>query len=577
MKIDESNFFELLQKTSQYQIPIYQRNYAWTKKECSRLLDDLLKTGTPLNPNHYLGSVILKRETKSAIDTFNIIDGQQRTITISLLLLALKKHFLNNQNKFSTIDSNIKIVCENADGLYIKNELFAANDLFYKLLLKDGNDRKEYSDLVRGVSGAGLISKNYNYFLHEFASRNIHPDALYTGIKNSKIAIVTLDEKENPQLLFEAVNDTGLDLKEIDLIRNWIFMGLNHTEQDRLYRGYWQRLENMLSINNMLDDFLRYYTEIHAGIIIGNHYYATFKKKFITKISNSSSVENLLRDILEYAKLYSDYYNGAVKDAKLSEQLCYLKHTDQYVFTPLILKILRLINDGCISNANGLVMLKYLESYIVRRDMILIPTNSLGRAMIELLNNCSTVEDFKKCLLSLNRSKSMPTDNTLENYLSSQPFYGNKNAYYYLERLEKSYNSSFSLSTPTIEHIMPETIHTNSQPITGVSNPDDFNWEEDLGQNVYKIHETYKHTIGNLTILPREINSRMANYRFKFKKDLPALTTIGSINYGYNQTPIFLSQDLKNYQVWDEKAILERANKLIKKICEIWPYPSLGE
>ncbi len=227
---------------------------------------------------------------------------------------------------------------------------------------------------------------------------------------------------------------------------------------------------------------------------------------------------------------------------------------------------------GMISLNDTITMLKYIEAYIVRRDILNIPTNSLNPAMINMLNNCNTLADLKNIINALSARQYMPTDAELRTQLKTRNFYELASAYYYLERIEKNINPAFSLQDPTIEHILPETMHTNINPKNGVSNPNDYNWEIDLGAGAILVHDTYQHTLGNLTILPRGENARMGDYRFNIKKNWPN-NAPGGFNYGYTHTPIRISQSLRNFNVWDENAILTRCDEMVTYICNIWPHP----
>lgn len=568
MLIVQSDFFNLLSGIKQYQIPIYQRNYAWGKAECERLLEDIIKAGIPNSPSHYIGSVIIKSEpTAGGVNIFNVIDGQQRTTTISILLLALESYF--NVGNFQNISQTTVAILRNLKNIYIVNPALQNTGLYGKLLLKQA-DRIEFDNLIHNVIGNGQISKNYNYFIELLNQRNCDPSVIVNGISNAQLALVTLDRNENPQLLFEAVNDTGKDLSEVDKVRNWIFMGLPLNEQERLYRQYWQAIENALG--DSIDSFLRYYTIIKMARIVGNDYYSSFKQQFMFQVGTPTLTEQLLVDISNYSMLYNNYINLGFQNHNINDQLKYIKITRKDNFTPVILKILDSQNRGLIALPDSIRMLKYIEAYIVRRDILNIPTNSLNPAMINMLNNCDSLTDLERIINSLPSRQYMPTDAELHTQLRTRNFYSLTNAYYYLERIEKNINPAFALQDPTIEHILPETMHTNANPKNGVTNPDDYNWEIDLGATAIITHDTYQHTIGNLTILPRGENSRMGDYRFNIKKNWPNNATNG-FNYGYTHTPIRISQSLRNFTIWDDNAILTRCLEMVDYICNIWPHP----
>lgn len=564
MRIEQSDFLTILSGVKQYSVPIYQRNYTWEKNNCEVLLKDIVKAGTPGNPNHYVGSVIVKEEVGAGgVNIYNVIDGQQRTTTINLLLLALEKYYSTYALK-STLSPTTAAILGNISNLYLTNQALKNTSLFGKLYLKQGIDRDEFENLLHGVVGNGKLSKNYKYFLNELSNNSYNPTVIFEGIRNSQIALVILSNTDNAQLLFEAVNDTGIDLSEIDKVRNWIFMGLPNNVQDRLYRTYWIRMEEILG--NHTDAFLRYYTILKTSKIESNKYYSSFKNKFILNVGTESLTEALLSDILEYANIYDKYLKSGFNVLAYNTQIDYIKDTKKDNFTPVILKILK----G--SSNEKLEMLKYIESYIVRRDILNIPTNSLNPAMINMLNSCDDLASLRNRINNLPNKQYMPSDNELRTQLKTRNFYGLSSSCYYLLRIEKYFNPAFSLADPTIEHILPETMHTTANPKPGVANVDDYNWELDLGPDATRIHDTYQHTLGNLTILPRGENARMGDYRFEKKKNWGTTSADGFV-YGYSHTPIRISQSLRNVNVWNEHAINDRCDELVNYICAIWPHP----
>ncbi len=569
MRIKQNNFFSLLSGIKQYQIPIYQRNYAWKKEDCKRLLEDIVKAGTPGNPSHYIGSVIVKDEPSTGgINIFNVIDGQQRMTTITLLLLALKEYW--SVNKQPNIPTKTAANLKNIKDKYLTNRALSKTSLFTKLLPKAGADRDEYDNLLHGVVGKGTISEIFSFFVQELQNNAYNPVVISDGINNAPLALVVLDTNDNPQLLFEAVNDTGVDLTNVDLVRNWLFMGLPGAEQDRLYRAYWEPIEKTLLKD--IDVFLFYYTELKSASTIPGNFYKSFKKTFILNAGNTSLIEALLKEMKDYADLFAKYRSNGFAEQKVQTILNNIQHTGKFVFTPLILKILNQWNGRSISTGDVIKMLSFLESYIVRRDLLGIPTNSLGRVMKSLLNHSDSLADFISCINNLPAKQQMPEDTELQTQLQLKDFYNLRDSYYYLERIEKSLNPAFALTDPTIEHILPETMHTNNSPKPGVSNVDDYNWEIDLGPNAQAIHDKYQHTLGNLTILPRGENARMGDYRFNIKKTWAKAAT-GGFNYGYAFTPIRISQSLGCYSKWDGNAILARCAEMVKHICNVWPHP----
>lgn len=179
MIITQSNFLNLLSGIVQYQIPIYQRYYDWDIEHCERILLDIIKAGTPGNPSHYIGSIIVKEEQGAGgVNIYNVIDGQQRATTVSLLLLALGEYF--SAHPISTLSSATAAILNNLKGIYLTNSALSGTSLYSKLLLKQGTDRTEFDNLLHGVVGTGKISKNYNYFLKELTNKTYNPEIILT-------------------------------------------------------------------------------------------------------------------------------------------------------------------------------------------------------------------------------------------------------------------------------------------------------------------------------------------------------------------------------------------------------------
>ncbi len=570
MTITQSHFFELLSGIKQYRIPIYQRSYAWRDADCARLLEDIVKAGTPGNANHYIGSIIIKGEPETGgVNICNVIDGQQRITTVSLLLLALKEYW--TQNLDPAVPATTAAILGNIKDIYLTNGALVNTNLFTKILPKYGSDRNEYDNLLNEVVGNGRISRNYEFFLRALTDRQYDPSVIFRGINNAQLALVALDANENPQLLFEAVNDTGVDLTQVDLVRNWIFMGLSGTDQDRLYRQYWEPMETMLP--DSMDELLFYFTRLKARALFDRgDYYRGFKKTFIMRSGTCASVESLLREISQYAGLYARYIAKDFSNRRINSLLEGISNTGKEVFTPLILKILNQWKGNSVSADDTAAMLKYLEAYIVRRDILGMPSRSLSEIMIEFLAHSDSLADFVECICNLSYRRKMPDDNEMLNQLQHLNFFNLRGAYYYLERIEKSLNPAFALVDPTIEHILPETMHTTAFPKENVTNPDDFNWELDLGAEAQVIHDKFQHTLGNLTILPRGENARMGDYRFEKKRDWRCSAPDG-FNYGYRYTPIRISQSLGNFNAWNEESILRRCKEMVGYICALWPHP----
>ena len=269
MKAKETNFLEFLRGTKQFIIPIYQRTYSWERKQCEQLWKDVLRAGTSDKvPGHFVGSIVYIEKglyQVSAIPQLLVIDGQQRLTSLSLLLKALGKAIEESQGPVS-------VTKEEIDDYYFFNR-HGKEERRYKLLLTQ-SDKDTLIRLIEGNDPASTISKrildNYNYFLEQIFKSGVDTMTIYHGIAKLIIVDISLDrDHDNPQLIFESLNSTGLELSQADLIRNYVLMGLEPKEQEELYKGYWFPMEQSFGqeYGGLFDRFMRDYLTLKTGNI----------------------------------------------------------------------------------------------------------------------------------------------------------------------------------------------------------------------------------------------------------------------------------------------------------------------
>ena len=237
MEAKETNFLKFLNRPMQLTIPIYQRTYNWKIKECEKLFKDILKAGNDENiSGHFIGSIVYVEKglyQVSALPRLLVIDGQQRLTTLSLLISALCDHIKNNNPK-------TEINPDKLSGYYLLNSQ-EEGDEKYKLVLTQ-KDKSSYFKILKKLDfnndDSNRIRENYEYFKEQITKTDIN--TIHKGIFKLIIIDVSLDrEKDNPQLIFESLNSTGLELTQADLIRNYILMGLEKQKQEDLYNNYW--------------------------------------------------------------------------------------------------------------------------------------------------------------------------------------------------------------------------------------------------------------------------------------------------------------------------------------------------
>lgn len=220
-------------------IPVYQRNYDWKTENCKQLYDDLVKVVKNHRNSHFFGSLVSVYESSGRNTEFLVIDGQQRLTTVSLLLLAM----------YNLISKELVVVEEKtlANQIYEDFLVDKYQPKETRIKLKPvKNDREAFDKLFNSedeyIRDSNLTT-NYNYFYDRIKKQEVTVDELFDAICKLEIINITLSNDDNPQLIFESLNSTGLDLSEGDKIRNFILMGLPANVQNEYYDKYWNKIE----------------------------------------------------------------------------------------------------------------------------------------------------------------------------------------------------------------------------------------------------------------------------------------------------------------------------------------------
>ena len=223
MKASAANFLTVIKGPKQFVIPIYQRTYSWQITQCNKLLIDIIRISKDSTvPGHFIGSVVYFQEsihTVSDVPKLLVIDGQQRLTTVSLIIAALAEFIRDNKIEIDTNFTKLQ-------NYYLLNTE-EDSELRYKLLLT----RKDKYTLINLIKGTPLpedfslrITENFKFFKDKINAENAAD--IYNGLLRLFVVDVALEkEKDNPQLIFESLNSTGLVLSQADLIRNYILMG----------------------------------------------------------------------------------------------------------------------------------------------------------------------------------------------------------------------------------------------------------------------------------------------------------------------------------------------------------------
>lgn len=561
MKASEANLITLLRKSSQFIIPIYQRKYSWTEKECRQLWDDIIRTGSNENITmHFMGSIVYIEEGLSQVSLqapLLVIDGQQRLTTITLVLAALIEYLGDEEPVDGFSLRKIR-------NYYLLNTE-ESDDRYYKLILSD-TDKDTLLAIVNGnelpENSSLRIIENYSLFKDLVSSKNNDLKTICKGI--SKLAVVDIAlsrDQDNPQLIFESMNSTGRELSQSDLIRNFILMGLEPKLQSHLYETYWRPMEisfGQEAYDYHFDRFMRNYLTVKTGEIPKiDEVYEGFKTySRLPKIAEEG-IEALVKDIRNYGKYYCSIALGLELDKDLNLAFQELRELNVEVSYPLLLELYNDYTNDILQKEDFLEAVRLIETYIFRRSICSIPTNSLNKTFAtfsKLLKKDRYLESIEAQFMIMQSYRRLPRDEEFLREIKIRDIYNFRSRSYWLRKFENyGRKERVSIGEYTIEHIMPQ-------------NPDlSGEWQKSLGTDWQTVHETWLHTLGNLTLTG--YNSEYGDRPFTGKRDMEG---------GFKDSPLKVNEGLGGITDWNEQEIKNRANKLAKKALLVWPIPKLS-
>ena len=542
----------LKENKSTFNIPVYQRNYEWNREQVEQFFRDIEAIiKDDFKNGHFLGTIVFVSNEKQGLMMERIIiDGQQRITTTVLLLKAIH----------DSLDKN------NEEEKYLKEDIYETYiinkyvDEKYKLKLKPvEEDMKAYTDLIESnqINEGSKIYSNYKLLMKLISNSEYDVQQIYMALSYVEIVYISLDKNsrsENPQLIFESLNSTGLSLTEADLIRNFILMGLEYDVQVELYKKYWLNIEKFLT-NARIPEFVRDYLTMKISYAPNrNKVYATFKKYYL---KNNFTSEDILMDLLRYSRYYHWFVNLETGIDDIDEWLWRLENMKSTVVYPYLLELFDDYFEKKIINKDELLeTMNIINSYLYRRTICNIPTNALNKVFASMAkgvsdlrnNGKSHIEAVSDYLMGKSGSSIFPRNEQFRKSFMELDIYNRRNrlALFTLYNIEKyQHKEVVELEQLTIEHIMPQTLTPK--------------WNIDLGRDAEEVHKLYKDTIGNLTIT--RYNSEMSNKSFEDKKDI------------YADSNIKLTRDIIEFEKWDKESIVSRANNLFKLAEKIWPVP----
>ena len=372
MKGSEAKMIEYMEGAGKrYVIPVYQRKYDWKEDNCRQLYEDLKKIIRDNRDSHFFGSIVSSVIGNGASTEYHIIDGQQRLTTVTLLLLAIRN--LIRQKKTAAQEGRLD---DQINDRFLVSPWAKEDDRIKLRPVK--SDREALARLFgeeEDYDPASNLTLNYRFFCDQIFKEEISVDDLFAAIGKLEIISITLDQGDNAQLIFESLNSTGLALTEGDKIRNFILMGQQPKEQNKLYDTYWTIIERCTGKD--VSGFVRDYLSIKRQVTptVSNVYRAF--KDYAEKAQ--LPMDELLDDMRRYARFYEKLLTckSGLNDKKLDDCLYRMARLEIVVTRPFLMEVLRLNQDGKLSVDDVLQIFLITENYLFRRNICEVPTKAL--------------------------------------------------------------------------------------------------------------------------------------------------------------------------------------------------------
>ncbi|MFP6157783.1 DUF262 domain-containing protein [Helicobacter pylori] len=532
-----------------FSIPVYQRNYTWEEENCEKLLQDIVSISQN-KKTHFMGSItyilhwIDDEKSLRKLQEFVIIDGQQRVTTIMLLLKAIETKIPNEEIK------------KEIDGLL--------NLSGQKLRLKPIKSDKEAFDLVmqnrsHEIQGVSHIKNNYKFFTKEldnYISKGYRIEEIYGAFLRLKIVAIGLElGEDDPQVVFESINATGVQLKGLDLIRNYLMMGENSDNQNRLYNTYWVPLEDWLGerdLNEFIKTYLRIYFEDRFKEGEREVYYAL---KDHHRENFPNDIQGLMSDMREYGRIYQifldrDHYflhrGDPQQLANLRLRIKDLVKIKFGVAKPFVLRCARDFEEGKLDYENFCEILQILISYFVRRSVCGDSSPTLTRVLYSLYRQLENVsaDALKRYLGKSVGQTAFPNDDKIKAaFLVRNAYAANQVCKFILLEIEKLSNAEPPREENLeVEHFYPKTPTQE--------------WRDRVG-DYFTFEQDYLNNFGNLTLSGQ--NQKLGNKSYEAKIALMEEYSSLHLNDYF----------INNTHSWGIEEVKARSGYLADQFCQV--------
>jgi alkylated DNA nucleotide flippase Atl1 len=564
MRAHEVSFLDLVQGEKQFQVPLYQRTYSWGDKQLGQLWRDLLSQGDAMTAEvpasaHFIGSVVIAPSPTlraGGVNRWLLVDGQQRLTTLMLVLAAIRDHLDGDASDADRIHRQ-----------YLVNEFRTGDD--HLRLLPTQADRDAYRAIIlrtSAVTPSGAVADAYGFFRTVLSSLGSSEDDPDPGQIESTVRAglsvveITAEHSDNVYRIFESLNNTGLELSQADLLRNYVFMRLPSRGED-VYRDIWLPMQARLPGPDLellvwLDLVIRGNDRVKQ-----NEIYRAQQERLGKLPQTEAAIEAEVSELARRSRHLKLILDPATeKDPRLAAGLARLREWGATTAYPLVMHLLDLLEREEATSEEVAECLSYIESFLVRRMLCQVPTNNLNRVFNTAPVAIAGQEPVPAAVRSYlsGRRRYWPTDADVRRSIRTRPFYwtgrGPQRAFV-LRRLEADYGSAepvdFKAAKLTIEHILPQTPTKEWLQLLAADVADE--------AGPVELHDLLVHTMGNLTLTAE--NAKLSNSPFQRKQDI------------FQASALRMNREIADAPAWGKSEILARADRLADRAVRIWPGP----
>jgi uncharacterized protein with ParB-like and HNH nuclease domain/predicted transport protein len=556
MKAEDTLVTNLLEGAKQFIVPIFQRDYSWGTKHCQQLWKDVIRVGSdPTIKGHFLGSVVyVAAEVNTAtITRWLLIDGQQRMTTLTLLLIALRDRMAEIQRV--ALGNDLETTPDELDDYYLRNR-HGKGERRHKLHLR----RADHETLVSLLDKNDLpafpserIRENFAFLRELVAQADFQ--TVFSGLKKLVVVDVSLTRgQDDPQMIFESLNSTGVDLTQADLIRNFVLMRLDESSQTQLYEQHWAPIEQSFGgryqtdFDKFVKDFLTLQTRPGTPLKAAEIHYEF--RSYFSRTVEKIGVNGILSDLRRFGSYYTAFSLGQEKNPALKEAFARLRTLIE-VASPVVMTLYNNHDrTKTLTTTEFVEAIELLESFVFRRSVCDMQTRSLGQIFASIAHRITDTQpllSLKVALYRQGKKRRFPSDVEFREALEKRDLYDMRTCFYLLDRLENFSKERIDTSRFTIEHVMPQNEELRPE------------WRQMLGWDWRNVQETWLHRLGNLTLTG--YNSTYSDRPFLEKKVIPG---------GFNESPLRLNRLLREQSVWDAESIKKRGEDLADKALAVW-------